>query len=115
MAGTGKEECRGLPHPGSGLGGPAVGIDRSEVDFDPLDCVQPVQDRQCNSKCCDAVKNMLLRRDGFGAFVQFCVSVSKHVKVKVKVLPITSYAVGSKSFRPDIQKTRQMENAVRDI
>ena len=26
-----------------------------------------------------------------------------------------NYAVGSKSFRPDIQKPRQMENAVRDI
>ena len=26
-----------------------------------------------------------------------------------------SYVVGSKSFRPDIQKPRQMENAVRDI
>ena len=26
-----------------------------------------------------------------------------------------TYAVGSKSFRPDIQKPRQMENAVRDI
>ena len=25
------------------------------------------------------------------------------------------YLVGSKSFRPDIQKPRQMENAVRDI
>ena len=25
------------------------------------------------------------------------------------------YIVGSKSFRPDIQKPRQMENAVRDI
>ena len=25
------------------------------------------------------------------------------------------YTVGSKSFRPDIQKPRQMENAVRDI
>ena len=25
------------------------------------------------------------------------------------------YVVGSKSFRPDIQKPRQMENAVRDI
>ena len=25
------------------------------------------------------------------------------------------YVVGSKSFRPDIQKSRQMENAVRDI
>ena len=25
------------------------------------------------------------------------------------------YVVGSKSFRPDIQKLRQMENAVRDI
>ena len=26
-----------------------------------------------------------------------------------------TYAVGSKSFRPDIQKPRQMENAVRDV
>ena len=26
-----------------------------------------------------------------------------------------SYIVGSKSFRPDIQKPRQMENTVRDI
>ena len=25
------------------------------------------------------------------------------------------YVVGSKSFRPDIQKPREMENAVRDI
>ena len=25
------------------------------------------------------------------------------------------HAVGSKSFRPDVQKPRQMENAVRDI
>jgi hypothetical protein len=25
------------------------------------------------------------------------------------------YVVGSKSFRPDVQKPRQMENAVRDI
>jgi hypothetical protein len=28
---------------------------------------------------------------------------------------ITAYEVGSKSFRPDIQKLCQMENAVRDI
>ena len=28
---------------------------------------------------------------------------------------LCTYAVGSKSFRPDIQKPRQMENAVRDI
>ena len=26
-----------------------------------------------------------------------------------------TYEVGSKSFRPDIQKPRQMENAARDI
>ena len=26
-----------------------------------------------------------------------------------------TYEVGAKSFRPDIQKPRQMENAVRDI
>jgi hypothetical protein len=28
---------------------------------------------------------------------------------------IMKYVVGSKIFRPDIQKPRQMENAVRDI
>ena len=30
-------------------------------------------------------------------------------------LVFQAYIVGSKSFRPDIQKPRQMENAVRDI
>lgn len=93
MAGTGKEDCHGLPHPGSGLGGTALGIDRSEVDFDPSDCVQGqtalefAQHRQCNSRYCDACKNMLLgvricviRRKRCGAFAQCCLSVSKHVK-----------------------------------
>ena len=28
---------------------------------------------------------------------------------------LDNYVVGSKSFRPDIQKPRQMENAMRDI
>ena len=28
---------------------------------------------------------------------------------------VNKYVVGSKSFRPDLQKPRQMENAVRDI
>ena len=28
---------------------------------------------------------------------------------------LVMYVVGSKNFRPDIQKPRQMENAVRDI
>ena len=36
------------------------------------------------------------------------------VQVSVKAV-IDYYVVGSKSFRPDIQKPRQMENAVRDI
>ena len=31
------------------------------------------------------------------------------------VYHLVTYIVGSKSFRPDIQKPRQMENAVRDI
>ena len=31
------------------------------------------------------------------------------------VYKITTYVVGSKGFRPDIQKPRQMENAVRVI
>ena len=29
--------------------------------------------------------------------------------------PVVTYVVGSKSFRPDIQKPRQMENAVKDM
>ena len=29
-------------------------------------------------------------------------------------LDTSQYVVGSKSFRPDVQKPRQMENAVRD-
>ena len=33
---------------------------------------------------------------------------------QIKVAPYT-YVVGSKSFRPDIQKPRQMENAVSEI
>ena len=31
------------------------------------------------------------------------------------IIKYIMYVVGSKSFRPDIQKPRQMENAVRDI
>ena len=33
----------------------------------------------------------------------------------VGTMDLILYVVGSKSFRPDIQKPRQMENAVRDI
>ena len=33
----------------------------------------------------------------------------------IKIIFIMIYVVGSKSFRPDIQKPRQMENSVRDI
>ena len=37
-------------------------------------------------------------------------------KFKICVYIYTyTYVVGSKSFRPDIQKPRQIENAVRDI
>ena len=32
-----------------------------------------------------------------------------------EILGTVMYVVGSKRFRPDIQKPRQMENAVRDI
>ena len=49
----------------------------------------------------------------------------KHIKGKGEGSPynrllrprgwVELYVVGSKSFRPDIQKPRQMENAVRDI
>ena len=38
-----------------------------------------------------------------------------HIVFSVPGLYMARYAVGSKSFRPDIQKPRQMENAVRDI
>ena len=47
---------------------------------------------------------------------------SKNYNVKFEVLLMATmkivlllYVVGSKSFRSDIQKPRQMENAVRDI
>ena len=35
--------------------------------------------------------------------------------ITIVVLHPSQYVVGSKSFRTDIQKPRQMENAVRDI
>ena len=31
------------------------------------------------------------------------------------LIAVPTYVVGSKRFRPDVQKPRQMENAVRDI
>ena len=37
------------------------------------------------------------------------------LKVKMKDVILFRYVVGSKSLRPDIQKPRQMENAVGDI
>ena len=42
-------------------------------------------------------------------------NVSVNVTYWLKFVPTLMYAVGSKSLRPDIQKPRQMENAVRDI
>ena len=38
------------------------------------------------------------------AFITMCVTTT-----------VMTYVVGSKIFRPDIQKPRQMENSVRDI
>ena len=35
--------------------------------------------------------------------------------ISLNLLKPKTYVVGSKSFRPDVQKPRQMENAVRDI
>ena len=40
---------------------------------------------------------------------------SRNIKFKPSININTTYVVGFKSFRPDIQKPRQMENAVRDI
>ena len=36
-------------------------------------------------------------------------------EIFTELLHVLKYVVGSKSLRPDIQKPRQMENAVRDI
>ena len=53
--------------------------------------------------------------------VFFRKSVEKKIQVCAKseknnwLLVMNTYVVGSKSFRPDIKKPRQMENAVRDI
>ena len=67
----------------------------------------------------------------FELLFKFCVEVWSNVKYAKHFLrPVSAlrlllayniyficstYVVGSKSFRPDIQKPRQMENAVRDI
>ena len=45
-------------------------------------------------------------------FLQDCPSEFVH---KFALLQELWYVVGSKIFRPDIKKPRQMENAVRDI
>ena len=39
----------------------------------------------------------------------------KHMPCKSRYISTLIYEVGSKSFWPDIQKPRQMENAVKDI
>jgi hypothetical protein len=42
--------------------------------------------------------------------------ISKETRLNPSaVIHTAMYVVGSRSFRPDIQKPRQMENAVRDI
>ena len=46
--------------------------------------------------------------------IQF-VPHSKHFSSVIKTNQFMLYVVGSKSFRLDIQKPRQMENVVRDI
>ena len=43
--------------------------------------------------------------------ITFCIRVSRKAILDQQI----KYLVGSKSFRPDIQKPRQIENAVRDI
>ena len=59
-------------------------------------------------------------------YVRFCLFICLHImcdkkntlvsirKIYLK-MQFTTYVVGSKSFRPDIEKPRQMENAVKDI
>ena len=46
--------------------------------------------------------------------VQGAVEVQLHAVLN-SALDVGAYVIGSKSFRPDVQKPRQMENAVRDI
>ena len=64
---------------------------------------------------CQKIRSNLDHRSIRGVNV---VSVKQRSKTGQGVgcgLSILKYVVGSKSFRPDIQKPRQMENAVRDI
>ena len=65
-----------------------------------------------------ALRNTVL--SNFQSYFIHC--FSSHNKITVRyvdwihlVQKSEQYVVGSKSFRPDIQKPRQMENAVRDI
>ena len=51
-------------------------------------------------------KNIYLENMAFGGSV---------VHVVAKKFTVLIYVVGSNIFRPDVQKPRQMENAVRDI
>ena len=46
----------------------------------------------------------------------FSINISVNFRLThIKQSDISPYVVVSKSFRPDLQKPRQMENAVRDI
>ena len=67
----------------------------------------PVQDNPCGA---------CYGQSGKGKDVSSSMSVfPTHVTPQTLHIAATIYVVGSKSFRPDIQKPRQMENAVRDI
>jgi len=62
------------------------------------------------------------RQIPFTLFLDSCRQLSSRVRMehtdpawKLSTNLYDIYVVGSKSFRPDIQKLRQMENAARDI
>ena len=54
---------------------------------------------------------------GYSKFMSFVIRFEKVFDANILIgkQNIRRYVVGSKSFRPDIQKPRQLENAVRDI
>ena len=81
------------------------------------------KEKYFNVKAICAKTNAIFVSCGFLLFTLNTISVLKAKEIRQHVLNLSvrqsiyihTYVVGSKSFRPDIQQPRQMENAVRDI
>ena len=80
---------------------------RSSLITSTYNCKQHKLNEQVYSKAKSGVVILLT--------VALCHAVMTVPVGKLGIVAQESYVVGSKSFRPDIQKPRQMENAVRDI